>query len=139
MEEYTLALKGLKMTYDRTTRRVKVNAEKMRYEGKGIVFSSRVTPILKDDIARVLGFNDGTEITFGEKMMSEYPATVTGGFHQMYVYSGIIQPQLHPDGNVSVLRTIAVNGKPSQEYLSRRSLRSAFNGYCFNNFICNSR
>ena len=38
----------------------------------------------------------------------------------MYVYSDVIKPQPHPDGNVAILRTIAVEGKPNQDYLLRR-------------------
>lgn len=119
-KEYTFEMKGLKINYNKTTRRVHVNAETMRLMANDIEFSSTVTLTLKDDVARTLGFQDGTKISTGESIVSEFPATVTGGFHQMYVYTDIIPPQPHPDGNVSILRTIAIDGKPNQEYLSKR-------------------
>ena len=75
---------------------------------------------LQDDIARLLSFQNGTLIASGKVAQSKFQATVSGGFHQMYVYSDAIKPQPHPDGNVAILRTIAVEGKPNQDYLSRR-------------------
>ena len=119
-------LHGLEMEYNPTTRRVSVSADKMllrilRKNGK--VHTPKANHViieLKDDIARLLGFQHGALIATGKKAESEFPATVSGGFHQMYVYSDAIKPQPHPDGNVAILRTIAVEGKPNQDYLSRR-------------------
>ena len=119
-KEGEFELKGLKMIYNKTTRRVHVIADKMRYMANDYQVTSSVTITLKDDVARALGLQNGTKISTGESIVSEFPATVTGGFHQMYVYTDIIPPQPHPDGNVSILRTIAIDGKPNQEYLSKR-------------------
>ena len=38
----------------------------------------------------------------------------------MYVYTDTIEPQPHPDGDVPISCTIPVEGKPNQEYLSKR-------------------
>ena len=119
-------LQGLDMKYNPTTRRVSVSADNMllsirRKNGKVYTPKANLVVIeLKDDIARLLGFKHGTLIGTGRGLESEFPATVSGGFHQMYVYTDVIKPQPHPDGNVAILRTIAVEGKPNQDYLSRR-------------------
>ena len=121
-----VTLHGLEMEYNPATRRVSVSADKMqvrikRKNGKVHTPSTNYVVIkLNDDIARLLGFKNGTLIESGKLAQSEFPATVSGGFHQMYVYSDMIKPQPHPDGNVAILRTIAVEGKPNQDYLSRR-------------------
>ena len=38
----------------------------------------------------------------------------------MYLYADCIHPQPHPDGNVNILRTIAVYGEPHRQYVSKR-------------------
>ena len=119
-------LGGLEMTYNSTTRRVSISTDKLRIQFQKSDGTSR-TPKARDayitfngDIARLLGFADKTTVEKGKKIKSEFPATVNGGFHQMYVYSDIIEPQPHPNGNVQILRTIPVEGKPNNDYLSKR-------------------
>ena len=119
-------LVGLEMTYNSTTRRVSISTDKLRIQFQKSDVTSR-TPKARDayitfngDIARLLGFADKTTVEKGKKIKSKFPATVSGGFHQMYVYTDIIEPQPHPDGNVQILRTIPVEGKPNNDYLSKR-------------------
>ena len=38
----------------------------------------------------------------------------------MYLYADCIHPQPYPDGNVNILRTIAVDGGPRRQYVSKR-------------------
>ena len=119
-------LVGLQMKFNSTTRRVSISTDKLRIQFK-MSGGKLKTPKARDayitfngDIARLLGFADKTPVMNGKKIKSEFPATVSGGFHQMYVYSDAIEPQPHPDGDVPILRTIPVEGKPNQEYLSKR-------------------
>ena len=122
----TMTLTGLEMKFNKTTRRVKISTNNMHLEMRrsdgqvGTRKTKAAAIIFKGDIARLLGFADKTRVEMGKKIISEFPATVSGGFHQFYVYTDAIEPQPHPDGNVSVLRTIPVEGKPNQEYLSKR-------------------
>ena len=119
-------LVGLVMTYNTSTRRVTINTDKMRIRIRrvdGKLHSPKgrqVIITLQDDVARLLGFQNGATVETGKSIESEFAATPSGGFHQMYLYTDIIHPQPHPDGNVPILRTIAVEGKPNQEYLSKR-------------------
>ena len=119
-------LEGLEMKFNSTTRRVTINADQLRIQfqmSDGKVRKPKALDayiILNGDIARLLGFNDKTFVEKGKTIRSEFPATVSGGFHQMYVYSDIIEPQPHPDGNVQILRTIPIEGKPNNDYLSKR-------------------
>ena len=114
------------MKYNSTPRRFSISTDKLRIQFR--LSDGRLkTPKARDayitfngDIARLLGFADKTMVEKGKKIRSKYPATVSGGFYQMYVYSDAIDPQPHPDGNVSILRTIPVEVKPNQEYLSKR-------------------
>lgn len=121
-----VTLEGLEMEYNPSTRRVFISTDEMKIRirrANGKVHTPKAQSasiVLKDDIARLLGFRHGTTIVTGRSVESEFAATPSGGFHQMYLYTDIIHPQPHPDGYVSILRTIAVEGKPSQEYLSRR-------------------
>ena len=117
---------GLEMEYNATTRRVSISTDQLRIQFELSNGNSR-TPKARDayitfngDIARLLGFADKAMVEKGKKIQSKFPATVSGGFHQMYVYSDIIEPQPHPDGNVQILRTIPVEGKPNNDYLSKR-------------------
>jgi hypothetical protein len=75
---------------------------------------------LNDDVARLLGFAHGTIIEKGRSLTSAFAATPSGGLHQMYLYADCIHPQPHPDGNVNILRTIAVDGEPHRQYVSKR-------------------
>ena len=119
-------LVGLIMKFNSTTRRVTISANKLRIHYR-MIDGKVNTPKARDayitfhgDIARLLGFDDNTTVEKGKKIKSKFPATVSGGFHQMYIYTDAIEPQPHPDGDVPILRTIPVEGKPNQEYLSKR-------------------
>ena len=115
-------LVGLQMKFNSTTQRVSISTDKLRIQFK-MRGGKLKTPKARDayitfngDIARLLGFADKTTVMNGKKIKSEFPATVSGGFHQMYVYSDIIEPQSHQDGNVQILRRIPVEGKPNKAF-----------------------
>ena len=117
---------GLEITYNASTRRVHINADnsKLRINRDGgrlhtpRVQHAKIT--LKDDVARLLGFRSGTVIEKGKSMTSEFAATPSGGLHQMYVYTDCIHPQPHPDGNVNILRTIAIDKDPNEKYVAKQ-------------------
>lgn len=121
-----ITLDGLEMKYNPTTRRVFISTDNMKLRilrANGKIHTPKVQSAaieLYDDVARLLGFKNKTIIDTGKTMESEFAATPSGGFHQMYLYTDIIYPQPHPDGNVSILRTIAIEGAPNREYLSKR-------------------
>ena len=121
-----VTLEGLDIDYNAVTRRVSINTDNMKLKirrANGKVGTAKTTNVfikLNDDVARVLGFKNETMIEAGKRFESDFAATPTAGFHQMYIYTDIIHPQPHPDVYVPILRTIAVEGKPNQEYLSRR-------------------
>ena len=75
---------------------------------------------LNDDVARLLGFKNGTVIEEGKSLTSEFAAVKSGGVHQMYVCTVCIHPQRHPDGNVNILRTIAIDEESDKMYVSKR-------------------
>ena len=103
-------LKGITLTYDDVTRRVTIKTKDVTFtrgtDGKEFAVNASIK--LKGDIARLLGFPRDRLITSNKTVESPFAASPSGGFHQMYVYSDLIQPQPHPDGNVPVLRVIAV-------------------------------
>ena len=118
---------GLNMTYNSSTRRVTIDADnmklKIRRDSTGRLHTpklQKVTLKFNGDVARLLGLRDGTVISKGYSKSSEFAATPSGGFHQMYLYTDCIHPQPHPDGNVTILRTIAIDGEPNRQYLSKR-------------------
>ena len=75
---------------------------------------------LNGDVARLLGFESGTVIEKGKSLTSEFAAVKSGGVHQMSVYTDCIHPQPHPDGNVNILRTIAIDKESDKMYVSKR-------------------
>ena len=103
-------LKGIALTYDDVTRRVTIKTKDVTFtrgtDGKEFPVNASIK--LKGDIARLLGFPSDRLITSNKTVASPFAASPSGGFHQMYVYSDLIPPQPHPDGNVPVLRVIAV-------------------------------
>ena len=116
-----MSLLGLEMEYNPSTRRVNVNTMKMklsikRLDGREQEKAADASIMLKDDIARLLGFRNGTIIETGKDITSEFAATPSGGFHQMYLYTDIIEPQPHPDAYVQILRTIAVEESSDRLY-----------------------
>ena len=121
-----VTLVGLEITYNSTTRRVFVNADNMKLKIKranGTMHSPKVYQAqikLNDDVARLLGFKNGTVIKKGKSVTSDFAATRSGGLHNMYVYTDCIHPQPHPDGNVNILRTIAIDEELSKTYVSKR-------------------
>ena len=102
-------LKGVLLEYDKVSRRVIVKTKDVfltDLQGKDHKVNASIK--LKGDIARLLGFPDDKLIPSNRETISPYVASPTGGFHQMYVYSDLIQPQPHPDGNIPLLRVVAV-------------------------------
>ena len=121
-----VTLIGLEITYNATTRRVFVNADNLKLRIKkadGTMHEPKVYQAqikLNDDVARLLGFKNGTVIKKGKSLTSDFAATRSGGLHSMYVYTDCIHPQPHPDGNVNILRTIAIDEELSKKYVSKR-------------------
>ena len=121
-----VTLIGLEMTYNSSTRRVFINADKLKLQIKREsgkthtpkVHHAKIT--LKGDVARLLGFKNGTVIEKRKSLTSDFAAVKSGGVHQMYVYTDCIHPQPHPDGNVNLLRTIALEEEPEKNFISKR-------------------
>ena len=117
---------GLEITYNPSTRRVLINADNLRLRIKrddGKTHTPKVQHAaikLNDDVARLLGFANGTTVKKGVSLTSMFAATPSGGLHQMYLYSDCIHPQPHPDGNVNILRTIAIDEESNRKYVSKR-------------------
>ena len=117
---------GLEITYNPSTRRVLINADNLKLRIKrasGREHTPKVyhaTIKLHDDVARLLGFKNGAIIEKGSSHEGEFAATPSGGLHQMYLYSDCIHPQPHPDGNVNILRTIAIDEESNKKYVSKR-------------------
>ena len=84
----------------------------------GKEFAVNASIKLKGDIARLLGFPKDKLIILNQTVKSPFIASPTGGFHQMYVYSDLIQPQPHPDGNIPILRVIAVEHERQEKHYS---------------------
>ena len=120
---------GMDITYNPSTRRVHISADnlKLRIKRKSEkmdtpkVQHAEIT--LNGDVARLLGFMNGTVIAKGASLTSTFAATPSGGLHQMYLYADCIHPQPHPDGDVNILRTIAIDGEPHRDYVSKRFLK----------------
>ena len=121
-----VTLIGLEITYNATTRRVFVNADNLKLKIKkadGKMHTPKVYQAqikLNDDVARLLGFKNGTVIKKGKSLTGDFAATRSGGLHNMYVYTDCIHPQPHPDGNVNILRAIAIDEELSKKYVSKR-------------------
>ena len=102
-------LKGVVLEYNKVSRRVTVKTKDVLFTDlKGKDHKVNASIKLKGDIARLLGFPDDKLIPSNREIISPYVASPTGGFHQMYIYSDLIQPQPHPGGSVPILRVIAV-------------------------------
>ena len=121
-----VTLVGLEITYNATTRRVTVNTDNLKLKirkADGKLHTPRAYQAqikLNDDVARLLGFKNGTVIKKGKSLTSEFAAVKSGGIHQMYLYTDCIHPQPHPDGNVNILRTIAIDEDSNKKYISKR-------------------
>ena len=115
-------LSGLTVRYDSTRKCVQFDARRFaqRGSGKREIITKDVSLTLTGDVSRLCGFNNSAVIEAGSITESTFPATVSGGFHQMYVYCDLIRPQPHPDGEVNILRTIAVSGEARGEYISEQ-------------------
>ena len=117
---------GLEISYNPSTRRVLINADNLKLQinrDSGKTHTPEVhhaTIKLNDDVARLLGFKTGSIIEKGTSLESEFAATASGGSHQMYLYTDCIHPQPHPDGNVNILRTIAIDEEFNKQYVSKR-------------------
>ena len=121
-------LKGIKLEYDGVARRVTITTKNVMFTDKnGKEYRVNASIKLKGDVARLLGFPRDTLIIANTKMTSPFTASPSGGFHQMYVYSDLIQPQPHPDGNVPVLRVVAVeHDRQEKRYTSIHFQQSYF-------------
>ena len=114
-----MTLIGLDISFNETTRKVRVSANDLRLKIvriNGKVFtpdSHSAHIILKGDIARLLGFPDNAVITKGDEKFSPIPVTVSGGFHQIFIYSDMITGQDYPDGKANILRVIPFEGVSS--------------------------
>ena len=108
-----LPVKGLKMSYNESTKQVRISTEEMEVEGYNGQTPTHRSIILRGDIARLLGFQNNIAIK-GKGAISRFAATPSGGFRQMYLYADIIYPQRHPDGDVKLLRIIPIEDKPNQ-------------------------
>ena len=81
---------GLEITYNPSTRRVLISADKMKLRIKrdnGKMHTPKVHDaaiLLSNDVARLLGFKNGTVIRKGYSVESVFAATPSGGMHQMY-------------------------------------------------------
>ena len=121
-----VTLIGLEIAYNSSTRRVLINADNLklkikRESGKMVTPKVHTAQIkLNGDVARLLGFKNGTVIQKGNSLTSEYAATPSEGLHQMYLYTDCIHPQPHPDGNVNIIRTIAIDEESNKKYISKR-------------------
>ena len=114
-------LKGVVLEYDIVSRRITIKTKDVTLTraSDGRDYKVNASIKLKGDIARLLGFADDELIPSNMEKISPYIASPSGGFHQMYVYSDLIQPQPHPDGNVPVLRVIAVeHDRQEKKYTS---------------------
>ena len=103
-------LKGILLTYDETSRHVTITTKDVTFTQASDKKDYKVLASikLKGDVARLLGFPSDKLIASNRVVTSPYVASPTGGFHQMYIYSDLVQPQPHPDGNVPLMRVLAV-------------------------------
>ena len=113
-------LKGVILEYDSVSRRVTLKTKDVLFTDlKGVDHKVYASIKLKGDIARLLGFPKDKLVASNREITSPFTASPTRGFHQMYLYSDIIQPQPHPDGNVPIFRVIAVeHGREEKRYAS---------------------
>ena len=116
MKRANMTVKGLKISYNESTKHVRIRTDEMRLIAKGDSekIPTRCTIKLRGDIARLLGFKSDTMINTSKGVTSDFAATPSGGFRQMYLYADIIYPQRHPDGDVKLLRIIPIEDKPNQ-------------------------
>lgn len=98
---------GIDITYDASSRHVTVSAK----EGE----KARGSIKLRHDIARVLGFNGDTMIKSNSIQKSPFAALPSAGFHNMYVYSDIVQPQIVGDSQAPLLRVLPVEDRGERE------------------------
>ncbi len=109
---------GLKMEFNASTRKVRISTNEMvikfkRTGGRGGETDSKTELRLNGDVARILGFEDA-QLIVGKDIEGSFCASPNGGFHQLYIYTDLIQPQISPDGEYPLLRVIAVEDKPNQ-------------------------
>ena len=80
---------------------------------------------LNGDEARILGFNDSRLIE-GKDIEGTFSGTPNSGFHQMYIYTDIIQPQIGPDGQYPLLRVTAIDNNPIHQLNVENSLNPVY-------------
>ena len=89
----------MKFSYDRLSRKVTVHLENN-------------AELFFGDIGYVPRFS--TEEAVSKNSTTEREADLEHGFHDLYVYCDIIQPQFVGDALVSLLRIVPVKGKDGQ-------------------------
>ena len=106
-------LKGIKIDYYSASRRVKVTNKNVQFEnmeGKSFPVSASIE--FHDDLARLLGFREGTVIAANGISYAPFASIPSGGFSFMHVYCNLIEQQIVGDANAPCLRTIHVASDP---------------------------
>lgn len=99
--------------YDSITRRVTITTDKSSIQ-------------LRNDIARLLGFEHNTVIKRLSKVTGAYPATPSGGFHAMYVYLDAIQEQFVGDFTAPLLRIVNVINRNQEEIVHSETFNKIY-------------
>ena len=121
---------GLKIELNTTTRKVTISTDEMtvrirRGDRVGEWTNIKAQMRLNGDVARILGFSDGRLIE-GKDVEGTFSATPNGGFHQMYIYTDIIQPQIGPDGQYPLLRVTAMDTNPIYQLNVEKSFNPVY-------------
>ena len=121
---------GLKIELNTTTRKVTISTDEMtvrmrRGDRVGEWTNIKAQMRLNGDVARILGFSDGRLIE-GKDVEGTFSATPNAGFHQMYIYTDIIQPQIGPDGQYPLLRVTAMDTNPIHQLNVEKSFNPVY-------------
>ena len=121
---------GLKIELNTTTRKVTISTDEMtvrirRGDRVGEWTNIKAQMRLNGDVARILGFSDARLIE-GKDVEGAFSATPNAGFHQMYIYTDIIQPQIGPDGQYPLLRVTAMDTNPIHQLNVEKSFNPVY-------------
>lgn len=105
---------GIALSYDQSTRRVTISTKEHSEKEK-----NRGSLKLKHDIARLLGFEKETLIKRNRIVTSPFAALPSGGFHNMFVYSDIVEQQFVGDVQAPLLRILPVHNQSDEIMLSK--------------------
>jgi len=130
-QKHNATLTGLKMDFDASTRKVRISTDEVvikfvRPGGRGGKPNSKTELRLNGDVARILGFQD-KQLIVGKDIEGSFCASPNGGFHLLYIYTDLIQPQISPDGEYPLLRVIAVEDKLNQVNVENPSVQYTTN------------